>query len=188
MSILKRYSVKSLMFLSSYFPLYIMLLILNYEKLDSFCELKKIKTMVFLALMLICITVSILSVLFLKSGKGNKRLHIEEIDRPDDTIISYMMTYIIPILTTSSMDKGEIIVNIILFLLIGYLYIRLNLLYLNPLWSVFGYLSYRANSDVVIITNIKYTELKNKKLNNIPVTGFYIANDIFVAQREDNRK
>lgn len=182
----KRFFVKFIMFLSSYFPLYIMLLILHYEKYDQVCELKKPKVIIFVITMAICIIVSIASLIFLKISKGEKLLKVEEIERPDDTIISYMMTYIIPILTTNFMSKAEIFVNIILFLLIGYLYIRLNLLYLNPLWSAAGYFSYRINSDVVVITNLEYTKLKHIKDNELILKGFYIANDIFVAQKLNN--
>lgn len=186
MNALKRYAIKSVMFISSYFPLYIMLLILHHQKYVGTENLKQLRIIVFLMTMLIGISISIISLFFLIISRGNKSLIIEEIDRPDDTIISYMMTYIIPILTTNTIDKGELTVNIILFILIGYLYVRLNLLYLNPLWSIFGYLSYRINSDLVIVTNIDYQKLKNAKANNIEVIGFHIANDIFVAQKKDN--
>lgn len=184
MTIFKRYLVKSIMFISSYFPLYIMLLILHFDEYNSFYKLKNTKVLIFIFTMLICLIVSIVSLILLKISEGSKKLKIDEIERPDDTIISYMMTYIIPILTTNFMNNSEVLVNIILFLLIGYLYIKLNLLYLNPLWSMFGYLSYRVNSDTVIITNIKYTSLRQKK--GINIKGFYIANDIFVAQKCNN--
>jgi hypothetical protein len=185
MSRVKRYVVKSLMFISSYFPLYIMLLILHHDKCYRLQDLEP-KVTVFVFVMAICIILSLLSVCFIKISTGTKPLKIDEIERPDDTIISYMMTYIIPILTTSFLTKGEILVNILLFLLIGYLYIRLNLLYLNPLWSMFGYLSFRVNSDVVIVTNIQYSRLKQLKANNKAIKGLYIANDIFIAQEKEN--
>ena len=44
-------------------------------------------------------------------------------------------------------------------------------------------MSYRANSEVIIITNIKYAELK--KMTKI--RGCYIANDIFIAQKKENQ-
>ena len=126
--------------------------------------------------------VSLISTIIILRGSGCKPLQIKEVERPDDTVISYMMTYIIPILSTDFQEYGVIAVNFVMFLLIGYLYIRLNLLYLNPLWSLVGYLSFRVNSEVVVITNIKYSELKKVQT----LKGYYIANDIFVAQRNDN--
>lgn len=182
----KRGIVKISMFISSYFPLYIMLIILHYEKLNEISKLLRKKQMFFCLTIAVCIVISVVSVVFLKLSCGNTPLRINEIERPDDTVISYMMTYIIPIMTTNFLNNGEVVVNIILFLLIGYLYIRLNLLYLNPLWSMFGYLSYRANSDVIIITNIKFSEIKVKQRNNINLRGVYLANDIFLALRKNN--
>ena len=133
-----------------------MLLIMHFDKVLSLRESLSIKKIIFVAAIVLSVIISLLSsIIILKSG-GVKRLDITEIERPDDTIISYMMTYIIPILSVDFQNYGVIAVNFILFLLIGYLYIRLNLLYLNPLWSMVGYLSYRVNSEVVIITNIKY--------------------------------
>lgn len=183
---IKRIIVKCIMFISSYFPLYIMLLILHYEKYDTLEEIMRIKVVVFCSVMMICIIISIISVIMIKFSVSGKRLRMSEIERPDDTVISYMMTYIIPVVTTNLLDKGEIMVNIILFLLIGYLYIRLNLLYLNPLWSLFGYLSYRINSDVIVITNIKYKDLKTKSRNNIKLNGVFLADDIFLALKKYN--
>lgn len=170
------------MFISSYFPLYIMLLILHYEKIKTIVCIVTAKKTIFLIAIFGGILISIISTIMILCGSGCKPLEIIEIERPDDTVISYMMTYIIPILSIDFQEYGVIAVNFVMFLLIGYLYIRLNLLYLNPLWSLVGYLSYRINSEVVVITNIKYSELK--KLRSIK--GYYIANDIFIAQKKDN--
>ena len=162
-----------------------MLLILNFDKYTDPLNSENIKVKVFIVVMVGCIIISFASVLLLSLSSATKKMRITELERPDDTIISYMMTYIIPILTTNMSDNQAVLVNVILFLLIGYLYIRLNLLYLNPLWSMFGYLSYKANSDTIIITNIKFSELKHMK--DVQLNGFFLANDIFVVKREDNK-
>lgn len=185
MNSLKRNLVKLLMFISSYFPLYIMLLILNYDKCTDPLNSGNIKVKVFISVMICCLIFSFASVLLLTLSTATRKIKITDLERPGDTIISYMMTYIIPILTTNMGDNQAVIVNVILFLLIGYLYIRLNLLYLNPLWSMFGYLSYKANSDLIIITNIKFSELKH--LKDVQLNGFFLANDIFVVKRADNK-
>ena len=159
-----------------------MLLILHYEKIKTVFSIITLKKVIFLIAIFGGILVSLISTIIILQGSGCKPLQIKEVERPDDTVISYMMTYIIPILSTDFQEYGVIAVNFVMFLLIGYLYIRLNLLYLNPLWSLVGYLSFRVNSEVVVITNIKYSELKKVQT----LKGYYIANDIFVAQRNDN--
>lgn len=182
---MKRILLKGILFISSYFPLYIFLLILNINSYNSIEKLQKIPVIIFLFSMIVCIIISIISLIaIIVSKNGTKKLAIENIERPDDTILSYIMTYIIPILTVNNMENYQIVVNILLFILIGYLYIRLNLLYLNPLWSMFGYISYRINNDTVLITNYKMAELKNKVKNKQSIKGFYIANDIFIAKKK----
>lgn len=182
---MKRALLKGILFISSYFPLYIFLLILNIDSYNSTKKLQQFHIIFFLSSMLICIVISIISLIaIIISKNGTKKLIIENVERPDDTILSYIMTYIIPILTVNNMDNYQIAVNILLFILIGYLYIRLNLLYLNPLWSMFGYISYRVNNDTVLITNYKIVDLKNKLKNNQSIKGFYMANDIFITKKE----
>lgn len=182
---MKKIFMKCLLFVSSYFPLYIFLLVLNIDNYNSYEKIQRIPIIIFLISMLICIILSVISIVLVGISKnGTKKLLIENIERPDDTIISYIMTYIIPILTVDNMNSYEIIVNILLFILIGYLYIRLNLLYLNPLWSMFGYIPYRVNCDTILITNYKISDLKIKLKNEQSIKGFYIANDIFIAKKE----
>ena len=180
---MKRNAVKFLMFISSYFPLYVMMLILYFDKIFLIYNNKlNFGLALFFLMISLCIIWSIFSIQFLRKGSNTKSIQIQLIERPDDTIISYMMTYMIPILTTATNSNNAIIINIVLFLLIGYLYVRLNLLYLNPLWSVLGFMAYKINSDVIVITDIDYAELKQKKETEI--IGYYLANDIFVAKRE----
>lgn len=179
---------KCIVFISSYFPLYIFLLILNFESFNTIEKIKRFPILLFLGVIVVCILISILSLIGIyKSPKGTKKLLITVIDRPEDTVLSYIMTYIIPVLIVNNMGIYQIIVNILLFILIGYLYIKLNLLYLNPLWSVFGFISYRVNDDIVLITNYKMIELKNKMKNKQKIDGYYMANNIFIAKRERNR-
>lgn len=180
---MKRMAIKMSMFVSSYFPLYIMLTILHFEKIKTIFEIMTVKKLLFLICIVFSIFISLLSSMIILKGTGTKQLVVSELERPDDTVISYMMTYVIPILSIDLQNYGVIGVNFIMFLLIGYLYIRLNLLYLNPLWSIVGYLTYRANSEVVLITNIKYSELK--RLNKLK--GYYVANDIFIARKQNNK-
>lgn len=180
---MKRICIKIIMFISSYFPLYIMLLLLHYSKFNDLNKLLKPKIILFLSALFVCIMISVVSIFLLFNAKGTAPLKIGKTQRPDDTIISYMMTYIIPILSIDFSDNGIVMVNVILFLLIGYLYVRLNLLYLNPLWSLFGYLPFIINDDTIVISNMNYIEIKNREI----LRGTYIANGIFVAQKRINK-
>ncbi|MPN23611.1 hypothetical protein SDC9_171003 [bioreactor metagenome] len=95
-----------------------------------------------------------------------------------------MMTYIVPLLTTDTLSSEIVLINIFLFVLIGYMYIRLNLIYLNPLWSVFGYIMYKTDTDMIIITDVPYNSIK--MLNNSMVKGTILAGNIYLIQKRDN--
>lgn len=85
-----------------------------------------------------------------------------------------------------SVNVAKPIINIFFsknpFVLIGYIYLRLNLIYLNPLWAMFGYIIYRDANKEIVITNISREVLRHKE----KLKGYYISNDIFVAHKKDN--
>lgn len=184
--------MRIVMFISSYFPLYIMLLILN---LDKYSSIEKITTLIkdfsnniynlgFLVFLIITILVSIYSLFDLHRTTGNEFHRIGIVKRPDDTVISYMMTYIIPLLTTENLTNKMTIINLILFLLIGYLYIRLHLIYLNPLWAIFGYIMYQTDCNKVLVTNIRYEKMN--KINNKTLKCRLLSSNIYLVKEEDN--
>lgn len=173
---------RTIMFISSYFPLYIIIIILYFSKLFKGLMEKNIILLIFTILLMILILVSVVSIIVLKQGQGTREKVISNLENPDDTVLSYIMTYIIPLVTNGDNSNEVYIVNVILFVLIGYIYLRLNLIYLNPLWAIFGYLIYRDSNREIVITNISREELRHiEKLK-----GYYISNDIFVAHKKDN--
>ena len=180
---------RTIMFISSYFPLYIMIIILYFSKITKGFLEKNILIIGFATLTLILIFISVISVTLLKLGKGTREKSISNLENPDDTVLSYIMTYIIPLITNGDnpkevYSKEVYIVNILLFVLIGYIYLRLNLIYLNPLWAMFGYIIYRDANKEIVITNISREVLRHKE----KLKGYYISNDIFVAHKKDNCK
>lgn len=183
-------NMRILMFISSYFPLYIMLLILNVNRYNSVNKILGLikgnnnRVFIFVITLIFLIILSFVSLYDLKRTSWDEYCDIGKIERPDDTVISYMMTYIIPLLTTDNLTNEIVIINIFLFILIGYLYIRLNLIYLNPLWSIFGYIMYKTDNDMILITNIPYSRIKS--LNNNTAKGTLLGGNIYLIQKDDN--
>ena len=152
-----------IMFISSYFPLYVMVIILHFHKiLKGFAE-KNILIIGFVILIFILMLISIVSVVILKQGRGTREKVINNLENPDDTVLSYITTYIIPLITNGDNSKEVYTVNVLLFFLIGYIYLRVNLIYLNPLWAIFGYVIYRDSNKDIIVTNISRANLRYKK-------------------------
>lgn len=171
---------KIIMYISSYFPLYIMIIVLNFSRFSR--VFYDIKIFLIFFILLLLLVVSIISIVLLKLGRGSKEKSIDNIENPDDAVLSYIMTYMIPIISNGNNSTEIIIVNILLFLLIGYIYLRLNLIFLNPLWALFGYMIYKDDKKEIIITNISRLELKHKRM----LTGYYLSNGIFVAHKNNN--
>ena len=113
---------RTIMFISSYFPLYIMIIILYFSKITKGFLEKNILIIGFATLTLILIFISVISVTLLKLGKGTREKGINNLENPDDRVLSYIMTYIIPLITNGDNSKEVYIVNILLFVLIGYIY------------------------------------------------------------------
>lgn len=175
---IKAIFVRSIMFISSYFPLYVLLLISQGNKI---MQAPNRYLGSFIATLSILIVISFLSVLLLKNVPISNYCKPVNVKRPDDKVMNYVFTYIIPILGFSFNDFYSVIVNLLLFLMIWFLYIKLDLVFINPLWSLFGYISYEYEGGY-IITNIKYEDIIRIKA---PLQGCYLTNRIFLAHKSN---
>lgn len=82
----------------------------------------------------------------LKKDKGSNQI-IGNIKKFDDNIISYLMTYIIPFLTAGININAQMVTNVALFTIIMVIYVRMDLVYLNPTLILIGYNIYIDNID-----------------------------------------
>lgn len=178
-----RVSIKIMMFISSYFPLYIMLLILYNKEIHNAFYTKNKYYIIFFISIIILIFLSLFSVYLLKKTSGTRYKRFTTIERTDDMILSYMMTYLFPLLVSSDSSNEVKIVNILVFILIGYIYIKMDLIYLNPLWAFLNFRIYRCDNDIMLISDIPYHDLK--KINNL--YGVYILNYVYIAKRSENK-
>lgn len=181
-----KYLARGLMFISSYFPLYIFLLILQfkvYKNIDFSLTFKDSYMIIFFLSMIIFIGISFISMCLLYKSTGNKKFKIKDVKRSNDSVISYIFTYILPILSFSLDDFAISLVNFLIFVLVGFLYIKLDLMYLNPLWTLQGYTSYEMDNKY-IITDISYNDLKRN--NNEELMGYSLTNGIIVIKEKDN--
>lgn len=180
-----RLCMKILWFVSSYFPLYILLLVLNYayiqEGLSEYnCSMS---TCIFVFVMVLGLMLSAVFVFFFKNANTINYLSCECIEHPDDKVISYIFTYITPILSVNLQKMETIFANILLFLLVMFLYIRLDLFYINPLLIFLGYIPYKVNGKMVV-SDIPFNKLRRREYE---LSGYYITNEIFVAKRKMNK-
>lgn len=180
---MRKILVRSMMFISSYSPLYLFLLILQYDNYHKTLTVGNKFLGLFVAVMFIFILISIYSMYILKVSSGANRLVVGKVKRANDSVISYVFTYIIPVLSFSLDSVPIILVNLLLFMLIWFLYIKLNLMYLNPLWALQGYIAYEMD-DNYIITDMMVDDIKRREGKTLK--GFFLVNGIFVAKKKDN--
>jgi len=190
-----KYFAKLNMFLISFQPLFIILifkfviekaeLISNKNKLSflkalnvSFSSL--LNNNIFCLLLYISI-IPILLLIFINCiSKDVNYYNIKDFEVVSENIVSYVMTYIVPLTTLTVQSKlSDIVVNIILFLIIMILYVRLDLTYLNPVLLLFGYNIYKVylvqmngknylnnNDSMYIITRKSTSKLEEILKNN----------------------
>lgn len=181
---------KTFAFISSYLPLYILLMINNFNK-D-----KNIAYWIAFGMLIILVMISVIVLFYYLRGKGKKILLAsdEQIDKlKSDSMINYLMAYVVPLATISNDDfVGSAITNSILFILIGIIYVKMNLVYLNPVLVLFGYVPYTSTkTGNIYIVNFDIDKLIRKSRegseNQIPtVNATIIGNSIMLIKKKDN--
>lgn len=179
------------MFITSYVPLYFILIIkhIDTDKLNfTLVGIKSFfagsKTDVFFwSFIIIAFIMSIITLLtfkfvFTRGGSlKNLNLKISDISNLQDSEMSYLLTYVVPLASINNTeDSKAMITNLILFILIGLMYTKNNLIYLNPAFSIVGYTVFKA-SQKVYITKISRTEMNNIVLHK---------EEVFVSELGDN--
>ena len=110
--------------------------------------------------------ISIVPIFFLYcrfNKKSIKRERPYKYETLGDNMVSYVMTYIVPLTTLSiSSSLSDVVGNIILFFIIMILYIRLDMSYVNPVLIILGFSIYKIN--VCNLDGTKYKESDSKYL------------------------
>jgi len=122
------------------------------------------------------ISLALLSyVVFQNNSKYGTRQNkaFTDITASDFDHLTFLSTYIIPLITFNLNEPRSFIVVFVLLLMIGIIYLKSNLYYLNPTLLLFGYRVYKAksgNKSVVLIIkgnlpntsdNMPYKDLGN---------------------------
>ena len=127
-----------ILFLISYAPLFLIYAMNTFSKL-KFQKIKfgflipkcSVELLISIILIFLMILPTIFFIFYIKvqEKKGTDILvKADKLEMTQDTIISYLMTYVLPFVTDSSLN----VQNIILFLIILVLAVRLDIVYINP--------------------------------------------------------
>lgn len=183
----------TLLFIISYVPLYLILAVKNVnEKLfeyDVFIGFKSlcmnnVVALVFLGMTLISIlTYFILYLIVQKTSFEN--LKISNYQNNNEDHLSYLASYVLPFVGLSFNTWQEVVSSIILFYVLGIVYVKTTLFLINPTLTFFGFSISRAIlvSDRNIILIHKSLLKKNTVIACIP-----IINNIYIEKNHDQRR
>jgi hypothetical protein len=145
------------LFLVSYIPLFVILAIQHIN--DKFCSetgepLSLLQIVYNNRLSLTLISISLIALLYYfvfssinyRSGFKNP-VRIKKVENTGVEYLSYLATYILPFIGLKFSTWNEVLATILLFLIIGFIYTRTNLIYANPTLALFGYYLYKVTLD-----------------------------------------
>ena len=122
----------------------------------------------------------------------NKQLNNKKLTNPEkigDGIVSYIMTYMVP-LSTLGVGQGDIkyFDSILIFIIIMVLYIRYDLVYFNPMLALFCnvYKVTLYKRDAYIMTRLSYAQLKDRISGNNENSLYKISNSLYILRGTTN--
>lgn len=132
------WGVKSLLFLSAYAPLGTILAVLLWRESRVWS----------VGIGVVVITSLLLLYFFVQDLKQSApvELTVEQVQRRDGDVVSYIVTYAIPFLAVP-FESIEVGVGLgIFFVAVWLLQVKLNLLYINPMLALFNYHLYEVTT------------------------------------------
>ncbi|MGB0933710.1 MAG: anti-phage protein KwaA [Lishizhenia sp.] len=149
--------IRYILFLLAYVPIYIITALkttntslVNKDNIPlTFCEIasnNQIPIFLFTFSFLLIIYFFIYSRIALKP-KGNPKFTIKEIKQQHKEYVTYLGTYILPFIALETKTTMDIIAVTFMFLTIGFIFSKTNLIYTNPTLAFFGYEIYEIETD-----------------------------------------
>lgn len=188
------YFSKWKLFITSYLPLYLWLLLsnINYTKFD-YCEyLEPTFANGFRLSLVILILLSIWEIkqLFIGSGSEQRPLPMTmEVSPESDSLMNYVVTYFTPLISFDMTEMKSMIMNVFLFLLIGLMYVGSSATYLNPVLGIFGFKIFGVSgfpNAHHIISKFSFDEIETVKRREDAVIMYRLGDGIYVI-RSKNR-
>ncbi|WP_049041704.1 hypothetical protein [Clostridium sporogenes] len=195
---------KVIMFLSSYSPLYILIITLNYGFMDivnsmiKFTNIARINIndiILYILIILIIFPNIILKIILMISNNYSETIRITGISDGNDKVVDYVLAYIVSFITTDFVNlkndsMNTLVTGILIQILLCYLYCKSNMLYINPVLNIcFGYNIFIANTNkknlIILTKNIDKVysvkeEILEKDFKNIKLNCF--SNGIYILK------
>lgn len=191
---------KWILFVSSYIPLYVIFIVGNlfdiYIKYSENNPKVDIYSLIFqckinIVIIIFFIIVIFLSLILLKkilniSKDGRKNKTIKSIKKCNDRVSDYVLVYIIPFVTITLDSYKQLVLFLMIFLLLGYISVKNELVYINPILYFKKYNFYNVtikNNECILISKKTIHQLKNENMCNddkIKVEVYEFSRGIFI--------
>jgi hypothetical protein len=188
---------KSLLYLSSFIPLYILLIVQNLklrntdgkiystsEFFKQFIDNEKTTPNIFwigiFSLLLISTITIFIFIKFFLQAEGSQGKIIGVSFSREDTL-GYIVTYIIPLISIDIKSPRSLIINVILFITIGVFYVKNNQLFMNPILNIMNY-NILSSDGYIYITKLTPRKMKELSREGIPVSLKNVAEDIYIVK------
>ena len=193
---------KIIMFLSSYSPLYILIITFNYNlneignsilALNNYHNISQKDIFLYILFILIILPNIFLKIILNNSKKYSETIKIKSISNGDEKILDYILAYIVTFMTTNYVDlktanSNILITGVLIQVLLGYLYCRGNMLYINPVLNILYkyhiFIATTERKDIIILSrkedkiyNIKKELIGNEKKS---IKLNYFSKDIYI--------
>ena len=148
---------KVILFISSYIPLYVLLIVKNilercteggkfldiFGKLESARFFDEINDWAILILALLSLASFVYLWRKLKNTKSEKCYEVQEVrDETSNNYFNYISVYLLSCIGLSLNNIVDVFVLAFLMIIVGYIFITNDLIYLNPMLSMMGYKVY----------------------------------------------
>lgn len=140
---------KLILFLSSYIPLYFLLIVKDVvfrielygiKELKKFYIINSINDIAIVILFLLSLFSFIYLFKMIKGVKGSNYIKVHEVkDETSTNFLNYISTYLLSCMGLSIGNFTDIITLVFLMGIIGFIYVRSNMIYINPIINMLGY-------------------------------------------------
>ncbi|CAN7666009.1 hypothetical protein LJR015_002798 [Peribacillus frigoritolerans] len=190
--------LKVLFYLSSFIPLYVLLVVQNIKIFDNegillsfnaflkqFLYTSTSVSIFWIGLLILFLLSSFgVALFFLVYSKTEGRVGtIKDTEFIREDTMGYIVTYIVPLISMDIHSGRSLTINFLLFFIIGTFYVRNDQLFMNPIYNICGYNVFSADEHIYI-TKIKKSKLKVIARRNIYVKKVNLIGDIYVITEE----
>lgn len=167
-----------LFFITSYVPLYVILLVQYYDINE-----KLINQPLILGLLIITIVAIILFIIFIgfiqKQKHYIKTIEIENISPERELSTTYILTNIVPLIAFDFTNRQQILSFLILYLFLMIMYVKYRQVVYNPIIEIMQYTNYKCTlngEEVTVLSKHKFQHTHTSE----KVRAIRLDNDFFI--------